>query len=323
MEIQTIKHKKSVKAIIISFSILFALYLIVSIYFNNHFYLGSVINGVNASGKTVAQVDKELSSKYATYTLKLKERGGVNEQIKAADIGLKYNSNSKVQTLEDNKKSFGWFYEIFKKKNYELTGLVTYDEKLLKTSFDKLSAFDSKKIVEPQNANFKYSSNGYVIVKEVMGNKIKSNQLYADVKSAILKGETQLDLESKNDYTNPKYTSTSKEVLNTKILLNKYIASNITYTYAGGKSVIDKSVINKWLKVDKTNAIIFDQDVMKTYISELDNHYETYGKARKFATSLGTTVTVSGGDFGWKIERTGEVGDLIEIGRASCRERVS
>jgi len=64
------------------------------------------------------QVDKELSSKYAMYTLELKERGGVNEQIKAVDIGLIYNSNGKVQFLEDNKNSFGWFYEIFNTKNY-------------------------------------------------------------------------------------------------------------------------------------------------------------------------------------------------------------
>ncbi|WP_333482323.1 peptidoglycan binding domain-containing protein [Clostridium estertheticum] len=281
MEIQTIKRKKSVKTIIIYFPILFALYLSVSIYFNNHFYFGSVINGINASGKTVDQVDKDLSSKYAAYTLELKERVGVNEQIKATDIRLKYNSNGKIQMLKDNKNSFGWFYEIFNKKNYEISGLVTYDEKLLKTHFDKLSAFDSNKIIEPQNANFKYSANSYVIVKEVMGNKIKSKQLYADIVSAISKGETKLDLETKNDYINPKYTSTSKEVLNTKTLLNKYISSNISYTYAGGKSVIDKSVINKWLKVDNNNAIIFDQDAMKTYISRLDNHYETYGMERK------------------------------------------
>ncbi|MBW9173984.1 L,D-transpeptidase/peptidoglycan binding protein [Clostridium estertheticum] len=311
MEIQTIKRKKSVKTIIIYFSILFALYLSVSIYFNNHFYFGSVINGINASGKTVDQVDKDLSSKYATYTLELKERGGVNEQIKATDIRLKYNSNGKIQMLKDNKNSFGWFYEIFNKKNYEISGLVTYDEKLLKTHFDKLSAFDSNKIIEPQNANFKYSANSYVIVKEVMGNKIKSKQLYADIVSAISKGETKVDLETKNDYITPKYTSTSKEILNTKTLLNKYVSSNISYTYAGGKSVIDKSVINKWLKVDNNNAIIFDQDAMKTYISGLDNHYETYGKERKFTTSLGTSLKVSGGDYGWKVARAGEVSDLI------------
>jgi len=162
----------------------------------------------------------------------------------------------------------------------ELSGLVTYGEKLLKTRFDKLSCFDSK-------------------------------QLYADTASAILTGEIKLDLETKNIYMNAKYTSTSKEILNTKTLLNKYIASNITYTYAGGKSIIDKSIINKWIKVDENNTIIFDEDTMKTYVSELDKHYETYGTEREFITSLGTTVKVGGGDFGWKVQRAGEVGDLI------------
>jgi len=313
MEVQTLERKKSIKIIIIIslFSIIFLLYLSLAIYFSNHFYFGSVINGISASGKTVDQVDKELSSKYATYTLELKERGGVNEQIKAIDIGLIYNSNGKVQVLEDNKNSFGWFYEIFNKTNSELSGLVTYDEKLLRTRFDKLSCLDSKNIVEPQNANFKYSDTGYVIVKEVMGNKINSKQLYADIASAILTGETKVDLETKNIYMNPKYTSTSEEVINTKTLLNKYIASSITYTYAGGKTVIEKSIINKWIKVDENNTIIFDEDTMKTYVSELDKHYETYGKEREFPTSVGTTLKVSGGDFGWKVERAGEVGDLI------------
>lgn len=311
MEIQTIKRKKSVKIIIISFSIFFLLYLSISIYFNNHFYFGTKINGINASGKTVEQLDKELSSKYATYTLELKERGGVNEQINAVDIGLIYNSNGKIQILEDNKNSFGWFYEIFNTKHSELSGLVTYDEKLLKTRFDKLSCSDSKKIVEPQNANFKYSDTGYVVVNEVMGNKINSKLLYSNIVSAILNGETTVDLEAKNNYINPKYTSTSKEILNTKTLLNKYIASNITYTYAGGKSVIDKSIINKWIKVDENNTIIFDEDIMKTYLSELDSHYETYGTEREFATSVGKTLKVGGGDYGWKVQRAGEVADLI------------
>ncbi|MBU3111954.1 L,D-transpeptidase family protein [Clostridium lacusfryxellense] len=311
MEVQTTKRKKSIKIIITSLSILFLLYLSIAIYFSNHFYFGSVINGISASGKTVNQVDKELSSKYAKYTLVLKERGGMIEQIKAVDIGVIYNSKGKVQVLEDNKNSFGWFYEIFNTKNSELSGLVTYDEKLLKTRFDKLSCLDSKKIVQPLNANFKYSDTGYVIVKEVMGNKINSNQLYAVAASAILTGETKLDLETKNIYIKPKYISTSKEILNTKTLLNKYIASNITYTYAGDKSVIGKSIINKWIKVDDKNTIIFDEVAMKTYLTELDSHYETYGTKREFATSTGKTVKVSGGDFGWKVQRSGEVGDLI------------
>ena len=288
MEIQTIKLNKFMKVSIISFSIFLVLYLGISIYFSTHFYFGSVINGINASGKTVEQLDKEISSKCETYTLELKERNGVKEQIKAADIGLKYNAKDKIQVLKDSQNSFRWIHALFNPKASEIYGMVTYDEKLLKERFDKLSCFDSKKVIEPQNASFKYSDTGYVIVNEVMGNKVNSKPLYANIVNAILKGETTVNLETKNNYINPKYTSSSKEVINTKILLNKYIASKITYTFTGGKEVLDGSIIHNWLRVNENLAISFDENKMKNYLSKLDNNYDTYGKERDFATSLGT-----------------------------------
>ncbi|MEK6264182.1 MAG: L,D-transpeptidase/peptidoglycan binding protein [Clostridium sp.] len=311
IKIQSIKSNNFIKASIISITLLLIIYFSMSMYFSNHFYFGSTINNINALGKTVDDLDELLLLKSKSYTLELIERNGVTEQIKSADIGLKYNAKGKIQALKDEQQSFRWISSIFKQKTSKIDDMVTYDEKLLKEHFDKLSCFDTKKIVEPQNANFEYKGVSYAIVNEIMGNKVNRNSLYTNVINAILGGETSINLEDKNHYINPKYTKTSKEILETISLLNKYIASNITYTYAGGKSVIDNSIINKWIKVDENNTIIFDEDTMKTYVSELDKHYETYGTEREFITSLGTTVNVGGGDFGWKIQRTGEVGDLI------------
>ena len=48
-----IKISKLVKGIIISFCTMLVIYLGLSIYFSNHFYFGSEINGINVSGKTV------------------------------------------------------------------------------------------------------------------------------------------------------------------------------------------------------------------------------------------------------------------------------
>ncbi len=108
METLIIKHNKFIKVSIISFSFLLVLYLSISIYFSNHFYFGSVINSVNASGKTVEQLDKEISSKVGTYNLELIERGGAKEQIKGSDIGLKYEAKGKTQALKDSQNSFLW-----------------------------------------------------------------------------------------------------------------------------------------------------------------------------------------------------------------------
>jgi len=311
MEVLTIKENRPMKIRIIYFAIFLALYLGVSIYFTNHFYYGSIINGINVSGKTVEQVDNEISLKSKTYTLELKERGGVKEQIKAIDIGLKYNAKGKIQVLKDNQNSHSWIFALFNSKASEISGLYTYNEKLLKEHFNKLASLDSKKIIEPKNPSFKYSDNGYVIVEEVNGNKVNSKLLYANVVNAIIKGETTIDLETKKYYINPKYTTDSKEVKNTKILLDKYIASKITYTFTGGKEVIDASVIHNWLEVNQNLVISFDKDKMDTYVRKLDDNYNTYGKDRTFATALGTTVNVSGGDYGWLVNRTTEITDLM------------
>jgi len=173
MEIQTIiqnhkktviqNHKKVTKNRIITFSIFLIIYLGISMYFDNHFYYGSVINGINASGKTVAEVDKDLLMKSEKYTLEFKERNGVEEQIKSTDIALKYNAMDKIQALIDSQNSFAWIFAVFHTKAFEMDGIVTYDDKLLKEHFDKLSCFDSKNVIQPKNANFKYLDSGYVV----------------------------------------------------------------------------------------------------------------------------------------------------------------
>jgi len=70
-----------------------------------------------------------------------------------------------------------------------------------------------------------------MIVEEVNGNKINKDILYDMVINAILKGEKTIDLEAKNCYENPQYTSTSQEVIKTKDMLNKYIGTKIIYTF--------------------------------------------------------------------------------------------
>jgi len=314
MEIQTIKHNKSIKISIIAFSILFALYLVMAIYFNTHFYFGSKVNGIDASGKTVEGMDREMLAKSKTYKLDLVQRSGIKEQIKADEINLKYNSNvkEKIQGLKDNQNSFAWVYEIFSQKDFEIDEVVTYDEKLLKARLDKLVAFDSTKVIEPKNPSFKYSETGYEIQKEVMGDKVSEDKLLASIKNAILKEQPTLNFEENNLYINPKYTSTSKEVIDTKTSLDKDIKTKITYTFTGGTQVIDKAQIHDWITVDDNLSVLFNEDKMKSQLAQINDKYDTYGRTRDFATSLGTTVKVSGGDYGWLVDRKGEVADLIK-----------
>lgn len=313
MEEQKNKRNKIILGIIVFFSALSVMYFSVALYFMNHFYFGSTVSCISVEGKTVEEVNEQMPFEIEEYTLELKERGNNKEEIKASDISLKYSKSEKVQELKEEQNPFKWAVALFDKRDSKIAEVVTYDEDLLKESVDKLACFDSDNIVEPQNPDFKYTNNGYMIVDEVYGNKINKDILYDSVVKAILNGEKTLDLESTNCYEQPQYTSTSQTVVDTKNLLNKYTSSKITYTFGNKSEVLDGSIINNWLNVDEKFNILFDEKKIKEYLNTLSNNYDTVGKTREFITSLGMTKKVSGGDYGWQINSDEEVQDLIEV----------
>lgn len=307
----------------ISFCTLLIIYFRIAVYFNNHFYLGSEINGINVSAKTLEDANEEMTSELKAYSLNLKERGSKSEQIRGADIGLKYNSGEQFKNLKDIQNSHKWVSAFLNGEGCKMTAGVSYDTKLLKKRVGKLSCFDSKNIVEPKDPSFKYTDKGYVIVDEVNGSKVNKDILYNQVVMAINKGEAAIDLEATNSYVRPKYTKGSPKVIEAKNTLNKYVSSKITYTFGDHKETIDGSTINKLLTVNEDFGIVFDEKKVKNYMKVLSNTYNTIGKRRTFATSSGKTINVGGGDYGWNINTAKEIEDLtaaIKEGKTITKE---
>lgn len=54
-------------------------------YYSGHFLSGTEINGVDCSGKTVAEAEESIESQIASYQLVLKEREDKSETISASD----------------------------------------------------------------------------------------------------------------------------------------------------------------------------------------------------------------------------------------------
>lgn len=311
MEKPKSKYKRIVIGSVITFGTLLIIYLGMSIYFINHFYFGATINCINVAGKTVNEVNEEIATDIKNYALVLEEKGGVKEEIKGADIGLKYNGHDKVQSLKEDENPFYWISGIFKKKESKVSEIISFDKILLKKAINSLSCFNNSNLIEPKNASFKYTEKGYEIVEGISGNKVNKDILYNHVEETIAKGETTINLETINCYEKPQYTSDSKEVIAAKDILNKYVASKITYTFGEHKEVLDGSKINTWLKVDQNLKVTFDEEKVKNYVETMARTYDTYGDTRNFAASSGSTKKVSGGDYGWLVNRPKETKDLI------------
>ena len=287
------------------------IYLLVSLYFINHFYIFTVINGVNVSLKANDDVDRIMEYYVNDYKLRLIERSGEIEDITGREVGLEYNGKDNITDLLRKQNSLNWLASLFEHQKLYSNDLFIYNKKALENKISELNCLNNN-LIEPQNVGFKYSNGSYELVEEVYGNKIRKEELNKAIQSSILMGETRLDLNEKLCYENPKYTLTSVKTHKTKELLNKYVSTNITYVFGTKKEMLDGNLIHKWLSVDDSLDVEINKAAIMKYVNGLSKKYDTVGITRNFQSSVGKTVEVKGGLYGWKINQDAETKELLE-----------
>ena len=94
-------------------------------------------------------------------------------------------------------------------------------------------------------------------------------------------------------------------------LLKKYRSTTVSYLFGEETQVLDSDTISSWLRI-KNSGISIDKDAAADYISNMANKYNTIYVPRTFHTSLGTDVTVSDNEYGYRIDQDAELTQLLE-----------
>ena len=309
------------KQVIIVLASLLFLYLMASLYFSRHFFFHTIINEVNVSLKSYKDADKIMKEHGNNYVLKLMERGGMTEEINGLKIDLQYNSENDIPRIHKLQRSLRWITAFTGKQRYHVKNLYSYDNNKLEEAIKELDCLNSD-LTPPRDVGFRYSKGSYQVIEEEYGNTLREDRLNDAVKTALSNGVTALDLNEADCYENPRFTAASEKTEKTLALLNKYVSTKITYQFGNKIELVDGNVINRWLKVDDSLNVVINQTAVNNFIDELAYKYDTVGKARKFKASTGREVEVTGGLYGWKIDREEEIKELtINLNRGDVVTR--
>lgn len=309
--------KKGTKTVLFVFSVVFlimiAIYLGVSVYFINRFFPGSEINGIDASGKTVEQVEELIATDVQDYTILLNLRDGKTEAIDGGLMDFSYVSDGAVQALKNEQDSFFWLSAYFNPTTYTMTAQTTYDEGMLKKAVDALECLDEKNVTKPKDAELKETEDGYQIEPEVEGNELDAEKTWEVVKAAVDAGQTEVDLEAADCYRKPAITSEDEKLKKRAEKLNQYFHEVITYKIGDAREILDYSTIRDWMTMDDDLNVSFNWNKVADWMTALSKKYDTFGNKMDFTTSLGETVSVKHKTYGWKIDEATEVDALLEI----------
>lgn len=295
-------------------------------FFQSHFFFRSTINGVDGSAATADVMQQRLEQAASGYELTIVDADGGKETLEAAELGMEVNiSGENIQGLLEEQNGFLWVYHLFCPVEYQDDALVSCDRSVLKKHVERLECVKNTDVITTEDAKAVYKDGSFEIEEEVYGTEIVPDEFVDRVEEAVITLQPQLDLKEDQCYKQPKYTAKSKEVKNLVKTLNAYLDTKITYEVGSAKEVIPKDTIASWLSGDEKMQPVFDRDKMGEFVSSMRKKYDTYGQSKQLATQYGVTVTIAGGNYGWRIDKEGEINQLIadlEAGKSVKRDFV-
>ena len=307
------KKKKWVIGFSVYFGVLILVYLGVTLYFQDRFLPGSVINNVDYSSKTVAEVESDIAQEMQEYSLTLIERGNVKEVIQGSEINFSYSSDGSIERLKDKQQPLLWLPAYVNPYTYEMPANVKFDETLLREKMNSLNCMQDEQMVQPVDAHIANNGNGFVVVEAEYGTVLDKEKFEQVLFEAVKTGKRQLDLDESGCYVEPNFTADMEDLTKKKDALKKYENVSIQYTIDNESLLIDTNTIVQWLDVDENYQVTVNREKVREYVRELGKTYDTWQTIGDFVTSYGETIQVPRVGYGWSLDEEAETEKLIEI----------
>ena len=133
------------------------------------FFPSTRINGIDASHKTVEEMEKLISAAVDEYSLTIKEMDGRTEQITGEAIGMHSVFDGKMEEYLAGQEPLQWWMQKDREKDYEIEAMVAFDQELLEQQIDNLGIFHQDDPGLPQDAYLSdyVPGQGYVVMPDV------------------------------------------------------------------------------------------------------------------------------------------------------------
>ena len=247
---------------------IFLAYLVVSIYFMEHFFPGTTVNGEGADLLTVREANSLILAQAEGYELKLLERGGSEEILTAEQLGMSFSETDSVRKYKRIQNGFLWPRMFWQQDAYQIAPDITFDDDTWKDTLAALSCVREGE--SPKDAWVKLTAEGYELHPEQQGSRIKEEALQNAVRAAAGELAPALDLEEAGCYEAPSVTASSAEVTELTEKLDHWLAAEVTYEFGPQTEVVDASVVSGFIRLDGCEASI-DEEAVKAWVAGLSD----------------------------------------------------
>lgn len=288
-----------------------------ALYYTNHLFAGSKINGMDCANMTEKKADAALKKQVESYEIELDFRNNESRTISGSDIGYQYIGSGDVKDVMKKQNPLLWVSGLFSKKNYNVEIDANFDKTALKAQLDGLDCLQEANMEAPADAQIAFVDNQFVIQDETQGTTIDEGTLLTALEEAVCTSQTKLSVEKTGAYAKPSVTKDDETLIHQKDIWNSCATATITYTFGDEQEVLDGMQIKDWLSYDEEGNYVENKEAVmahiKEYVLDLATRRNTMGRDRTITSMMtGEPVTVSGGSYGFRIDQSEEAEQIYE-----------
>lgn len=251
------------------------------------FKRGTIINQTDVSGRTVEEANTLLAAK--TSDVFLVENNEEYILCQADEIGTVSYMDSLLNDMVNQTSSD------------DIIPVIQIDQDALR---ERISAF-----AEEYNTGKRMPEDAYIrwdgiftVIPETEGETIQEKLLYAAVKDSLEKGRLSVDISDTHTHA----SITQEDIELTARMESLNAMEDYKVNVGGGKDLIIPK--EKWQPaVQYENGIIsVNEDLITEAADYIEEHYNTFGKARSFITHSGQEIQIGGSHkdtFGYKLNK--------------------
>ncbi|MCD8045849.1 MAG: L,D-transpeptidase/peptidoglycan binding protein [Clostridiales bacterium] len=299
------------RILIAALAALAVIYIWGCFYYSRHFYGGGTVFGIAIRGQTVESLKEEVREKIGSYSLTIQTRDG-EETITAEAMGLEYDDQEEIDALFAEQTPALWFL-MFRTTKDDLDVAMTIDERMLGEAVGALSCMQTENMTAPTDAYLEYEDGAFVVRAETYGNQLEYDTVYPVIYDAVFGGDSVISLDELSCYVAPEVYSDTEGLLTECDEVNRAAAVEITYDFSDRTMVVDGSMIAEWIVFGEDFSWSLDEEAIADYIYEMAYETDTFGLTHTFTTSYGSEITLKGGDYGWCINQSQTVEQLVGL----------
>ena len=284
--------------------LLLVAYIAGGIYFTGRFMPNTTLGQHDVSLKTAGEVQDYLSAELSDYSVSVSGQG-FSMKLSASDAGITLDGEGITKSMLSDTNPWLWPLEITRSHDETEKLAASYNESGLATAVRAAVDEFNATATQPTDATIAFSTaaDAYTVQTEAVGTVLDADAVIEVVDEAVVSLQPIAKL-TEDALLQPTVLSTNTSLRSAADSANQMIKANMQLAM-GGTVVgsVTPELVSSWVRLGDDLSATLDESALTAWVEGLVSSCSTVGTSRTYTRPDGKVITVSGGVYGWSVDR--------------------